>query len=689
MSQFYKMIKPSRTTRTGRLFFQACLVLLFFGATLHLNGQACYIDQPESNSFANVSTTTAAGQSFTACTSGVITSIRVNFTTMDTDRMRLQLSSGANTLNPTYTQDFETKGTGDLLIQLATPFPVEEAQIYAFTVIGIEGDGVIANLSGFNGNPYTEGNAITESNGNVNNFGTDVKFSISIVENACTINQPESNSFANVSTGTAAGQNFVACTSGLITHLRVSFATMDTDQLRLQLSSGTNTLNPEYSQDFMTNGTGDLVIPLYTPFPVEASQTYAFTVIGISGDGVIANLNGFNGNPYPEGNAITESNGNVNNFGTDVDFTLTIIEDACNVDQPLSNSFANVSTTTAAGQTFVPCSSGVISQIRVNFATMDTDRMRLQLSSGANTLNPEYNQEFSTNGTGDLIINLNTAFPVEASQTYAFTVIGIEGDGVIANLSGFNGNPYPEGNAITESNGNVNNFGTDVDFTVTIIEESTCNASSSVSNVSLNGGGSEISVVDTGAMVEISLDYTLANGISCPSCIRQIVFGYENEAIECAYDGIPAVCPDSTTGNFTGTFTAPTEPGTYDIFWTDNFEFTCDDAKAAYPDKGKARIATITVTMISSQENIEKLSDVARVYPNPANDRLIIEKVDGYFEDMNLSIINMTGQVVLEEIQNNSTISRKELEVSSLPKGAYFLRIRTRDGIFIDKILIQ
>ncbi|MEL7123491.1 MAG: hypothetical protein AAFO07_28860, partial [Bacteroidota bacterium] len=45
----------------------------------------------------------------------------------------------------------------------------------------------------------------------------------------------------------------------------------------------------------------------------------------------------------------------------------------------------------------------------------------------------------------------------------------------------------------------------------------TCEASSSVSNVSLNGMATEISVADTGATVEITFDYELANSSSCPN----------------------------------------------------------------------------------------------------------------------------------------------------------------------------
>ncbi|MEL7122150.1 MAG: T9SS type A sorting domain-containing protein, partial [Bacteroidota bacterium] len=217
-----------------------------------------------------------------------------------------------------------------------------------------------------------------------------------------------------------------------------------------------------------------------------------------------------------------------------------------------------------------------------------------------------------------------------------------------------------------------------------------CSGSSSVSNVSLDGMGTDLSVVDTGATVEISFDYELANPESCPTCIRQIVFGYENEAIDCAYDDIPVVCSDSATmGTFTGTFIAPTETGTYEIFWADDFNFTCADAKENYGNLGKTAIATLTVTMVSSQENIEALSTIAKVYPNPATDLLTVEIQNGSLQDMKLSIINLMGQQVLSEVYTRDLSARKELNIDHLPKGTYYLQIQTADKMYTGKISIQ
>ena len=149
-----------------------------------LTTQACYIKQRQENAFAIVNDGVATGQNFIACETGMITEIGVRFATVgeNTNKLQLQMATGPNTLSPEYTQEFQVKEAGDLLIQLLTPFPVEEGQQYAFTIFSADNPDASANLAGFNGNPYANGLAINQSNGSVNNFSSDMDFSVTIVE---------------------------------------------------------------------------------------------------------------------------------------------------------------------------------------------------------------------------------------------------------------------------------------------------------------------------------------------------------------------------------------------------------------------------------------------------------------------------------------------------------------------------
>lgn len=465
--------------------------------------QPCAIDQPEGNAFLNISDATAVGQTFTACGTGYVTAIEVNFYIQTVNTLTLQMSAGNNTLSPQYSQTFEANSTGKTLIQLTTPFAVQDLQTYTFTVVGLAGSGAAGALLGLNGNPYTGGNAITETGGAVTNFGTDLTFGLTIVTDACVIDQPDNNAFANVSTTTAVGQTFTACKDGAITMIRMNFSTLNVKALKLQISSGANTLTPEYTQDFEPGTAGDAIIILSTPFIVQSGQQYAFTAIALSGTGVVANLAGFNGNPYAGGNTITETGGAVTNFGADQDFGVTIVENACVIDQDQNNAFANISTTTAAGQTFTACETGYVTHVRANFSGLNNVEFKLQMSAGSNTLSPEYTQDFSADSVGDYLIQLTSPFKVLSGQIYAYTVIANSGS---ASTGGFNGNPYPGGNTITETGGAVTNYGSDLDFSILTLACTPASAGFTETSTEL------VATFTDGSQDAVSIEYDFGDG---------------------------------------------------------------------------------------------------------------------------------------------------------------------------------
>lgn len=97
--------------------------------------------------------------------------------------------------------------------------------------------------------------------------------------------------------------------------------------------------------------------------------------------------------------------------------------------------------------------------------------------------------------------------------------------------------------------------------------------------------------VSPGEQVTIELPYSLSNAEACPSCIRQIVIGVEEEAKYCAYSGIPVTCTDGLTeGSDTSSFMAPMAPGRYVVYAFDAAHLSCDIALENYPDKGGADV---------------------------------------------------------------------------------------------------
>lgn len=81
--------------------------------------------------------------------------------------------------------------------------------------------------------------------------------------------------------------------------------------------------------------------------------------------------------------------------------------------------------------------------------------------------------------------------------------------------------------------------------------------------------------------------------------------------------------------------------------------------------------ATITQSVNACQLNI---------YPNPANDKLIIEGL----EIEKCSLITVDGKVIPIELN-----SQQELDVSTLSPSLYFLQLQTAEGMLTKKIVIQ
>ena len=141
---------------------------------------------------------------------------------------------------------------------------------------------------------------------------------------------------------------------------------------------------------------------------------------------------------------------------------------------------------------------------------------------------------------------------------------------------------------------NVGNECDSSTYTVTVRDCEQCESGWDVSNVRLNGDGTNITV-NLGDQVRIQFDYRIWNGDNCPACIQQLVVGLNDDPLNCAYDGIPNTCEsNATTGSYDHT-TSPLEPGTYDVIVANDFQYSCGDAMSNYPDLPRETIGTIVV----------------------------------------------------------------------------------------------
>lgn len=72
------------------------------------------------------------------------------------------------------------------------------------------------------------------------------------------------------------------------------------------------------------------------------------------------------------------------------------------------------------------------------------------------------------------------------------------------------------------------------------------------------------------------------------------------------------------------------------------------------------------------------------IYPVPATDHLHINSEDQIIQ--HAEILNMNGQCILnKEVHHNSA----SLDVSGISRGAYLIRLYTKDGFFSRKIVIR
>jgi hypothetical protein len=88
--------------------------------------------------------------------------------------------------------------------------------------------------------------------------------------------------------------------------------------------------------------------------------------------------------------------------------------------------------------------------------------------------------------------------------------------------------------------------------------------------------------------------------------------------------------------------------------------------------------------IIASLKQVDAFGGVS-VYPNPSNGNFTIEMKE-FVKDVQLEIFNLIGKVVYSSSMNSSV---KEVNVSNLPKGAYFIKLHSEELSTMKKIVIN
>lgn len=95
-------------------------------------------------------------------------------------------------------------------------------------------------------------------------------------------------------------------------------------------------------------------------------------------------------------------------------------------------------------------------------------------------------------------------------------------------------------------------------------------------------------------------------------------------------------------------------------------------------------------SIISSVENNElENNNEFKIYPNPNDGNFMVKFPQPYFSKGALSVYNSMGQIVLEKnIDLNNSISFS-ININEMKKGIYYLSIKSGQGIFSKKIVVQ
>ncbi len=442
-------------------FFTFTLLFLSAG----LLAQPCFLNQPTINSFADLNATQSVGQTFTACGDGVVTEITVSLRDSVGKVLTLELFNAADRLSALDTQLVYFGGAGEVSILLHRPFSVLDGEQYAFSF-----KGAAVNFNANDGDILPGGNVFRLTNGNFEDPGADLTFSLGIVPDACT-------QFQGAATQTfflqdkGIGQVFTACATGALTEVSIEFTQVDDDTLFFDIVS-VDSINgmPLYRQLILNPRVGETTIELETPFLVTDSVQYGFLLKTTANTNERTRVQVNNTNPYAGGTNIEIFGSNVLLPASfDMKFGVTIVRPINLIDQPTANSFANSSSAITVGQSFTAPKNGRISHIRFSTVEANLTEMRLDLNLGSDTRGADYSQVSTISGSGDHLIPLAQGFNVLEGETYSFSLTAT--NDATGNINGFNGNPYPGGQAFTINGGNVTPFGVDLDFSILMFED--------------------------------------------------------------------------------------------------------------------------------------------------------------------------------------------------------------------------
>jgi len=103
-------------------------------------------------------------------------------------------------------------------------------------------------------------------------------------------------------------------------------------------------------------------------------------------------------------------------------------------------------------------------------------------------------------------------------------------------------------------------------------------------------------------------------------------------------------------------------------------------------NEGSTDTATVTVTVV----NTFRYSDYFRIYPNPVASSMQLEFINDKTGKVKVNIMDEGGRLVLtQELSKDQSLLSKQLDVSTLKQGLYFIQVEQSGGIKLTRPFVK
>ncbi|MBX2815703.1 MAG: T9SS type A sorting domain-containing protein [Saprospiraceae bacterium] len=97
----------------------------------------------------------------------------------------------------------------------------------------------------------------------------------------------------------------------------------------------------------------------------------------------------------------------------------------------------------------------------------------------------------------------------------------------------------------------------------------------------------------------------------------------------------------------------------------------------------------LEIELGTAVDDVPLPENAARVFPNPANERISVELEFEKPTDANVFLADMTGKLLKIKTLPNAISERMTLDVSAYPAGSYIVRIATKEGTRTEHIVVS